>query len=234
MNNNATPSAGASMQVYMSYLINFVERTLGMTDYVMPLAVIIVCSAVLAGLLGFLMDKFGRKHFFIPLVLAAVVGTLGIYLLKFLGTSDTAALLGMLIPVGIVTMTAELSVSGLFVSSFRDYIPKGKEGCFQGIRMFLFVLLPMIIGPAIGNAIIDRYGWYTFSETMGEDILNYPYEMFLGAAIVAVFTLIPAVIVRSKDAETRARLLAERDGADRDADEPQMSETDVEEDVSAL
>ena len=184
--------AGASMQVYMSYLINFVERTLGMTDYVMPLAVIIVCSAVLAGLLGFLMDKFGRKHFFIPLVLAAVVGTLGIYLLKFLGTSDTAALLG------------------------------------------LFVLLPMIIGPAIGNAIIDRYGWYTFSETMGEEILNYPYEMFLGAAIVAVFTLIPAVIVRSKDAETRARLLAERDGEDRDADEPQMSETDVEEDVSAL
>lgn len=69
--------AGASMQVYMSYLINFVERTLGMKDYVMPLAVIIVCSAVLAGLLGFLMDKFGRKHFFIPLVLAAVAGTLG-------------------------------------------------------------------------------------------------------------------------------------------------------------
>ena len=87
--------AGASMQVYMSYLINFVERTLGMTDYVMPLAVIIVCSAVLAGVLGFLMDKFGRKHFFIPLVAAAVIGTLGIYLLKFLGTSDTAALLGM-------------------------------------------------------------------------------------------------------------------------------------------
>ena len=76
--------AGASMQVYMSYLINFVERTLGMTDYVMPLAVIIVCSAVLAGVLGFLIDKFGRKHFFIPLVAAAVIGTLGIYLLKFL------------------------------------------------------------------------------------------------------------------------------------------------------
>ena len=108
--------AGASMQVYMSYLINFVERTLGMRDYVMPLAVIIVCSAVLAGVLGFLMDKFGRKHFFIPLVAAAVIGTLGIYLLKFLGTSDTAALLGMLIPVGIVTMTAELSVrqGGMF------------------------------------------------------------------------------------------------------------------------
>ena len=162
------------MQVYMSYLINFVERTLGMKDYVMPLAVIIVCSAVLAGLLGFLMDKFGRKHFFIPLVLAAVAGTLGIYLIKFLGTGNSAALLGMLIPVGIVTMTAELSVSGLFVSSFRDYIPKGKEGCFQGIRMFLFVLLPMIIGPAIGNAIIDEYGWYTYSRDPQLSVRDVP------------------------------------------------------------
>lgn len=225
--------AGASMQVYMSYLINFVERTLGMRDYVMPLAVIIVCSAVLAGVLGFLMDKFGRKHFFIPLVVAAVVGTLGIYLLKFLGTSDTAALLGMLIPVGIVTMTAELSVSGVFVSSFRDYIPKGKEGCFQGIRMFLFVLLPMIIGPAIGNAIIDSSGWYDWYEPMGEEVLFYPYEMFLGAAIVAVFTLIPAVIVRSKDAETRARLLAERDAEKEETVADEMHENEVESDVSA-
>ena len=208
--------AGASMQVYMSYLINFVERTLGMRDYVMPLAVIIVSSAVLAGLIGFLMDKFGRKHFFIPLVAAAVIGTLGIYLLQFLGTSDTAALLGMLIPVGIVTMTAELSVSGLFVSSFRDYIPKGKEG----------VLLPMIIGPAIGNAIIDSSGWYDWYEPMGEEVLFYPYEMFLGAAIVAVFTLIPAIIVRSKDAETRARLLAERD-SDTKAVETDIAENDV-------
>ena len=125
-----------------------------------------------------------------------------------------SALLGVLIVVGIVTMATELAVSGLFVSSFRDYIPKGKEGCFQGIRMFLFVLLPMIIGPAIGGAIIDEYGWYTVSEITGEEILNYPYEMFLGAAIVAVFTLLPAIIVMKKEPAIRARLLAERDAAD--------------------
>ena len=86
---------------------------------------------------------------------------------------------------------------------------------------------------AIGNAIIDRYGWYTFSETMGEDILNYPYEMFLGAAIVAVFTLIPAVIVRSKDAETRARLLAERDAEKAETTDCKMTENEVESDVFA-
>ena len=50
--------------------------------------------------------------------------------------------------------------------------------------------------------------------------------MFLGAAIVALFTLIPAVIVRSKEAETRARLLAERD-SDTKADGTDIAENDV-------
>lgn len=206
--------AGASMQIYMSYLINFVERTLGMTDYVMPLAIIIVCAAAAAGLLGFIMDKFGKKHFYIPLVFTTVIGTFGIYCLKFVGTENTASLLGLLIPAGIVTMSSELAISGVFVSSFRDYIPKGKEGCFQGIRMFLFVLLPMIIGPAIGNAIVNTWGWQADTVVGGELIENmqyYPYEMFFGAALLAVLTIIPAVIVRKKEPEIRARLLAERD-----------------------
>ena len=77
----------------------------------------------------------------------------------------------------------------------------------------MVMLLPLSIDRAIGNEIIDEYDWLTYSETIGEEILNYPYEMLLGAARVAVFTLVPAVIVRSKDAGTRARLLAERDAA---------------------
>ena len=68
---------------------------------------------------------------------------------------------------------------------------------------------------------------------MGEEVLFYPYEMFLGAAIVALFTLIPAVIVRSKDAETRARLLAERDAEKEETAADEMHENEVESDVSA-
>ena len=215
--------AGASMQVYMSYLINFVERTLGMTDYVVPLGVIIVCAALLAGLLGFLMDKFGKYYFYIPVVLCGVVGTLSIYFLRYV---PFEALMAPLIIAGVVTMASELAISGLFVSSFRDYIPKGKEGCFQGIRMFLFVMLPMIIGPAIGNAIIDAYGFYAVHPETGEMLLNYPYEMFLGAAIVSVFTLIPAVLVMRKEPQLRARLVAER--AAETATDEQLSEANAE------
>ena len=53
------------------------------------------------------------------------------------------------------------------------------------------------------------------------------------AGIVALFTLIPAVIVRSKDAETRARLLAERDAEKEETAADEMHENEVESDVSA-
>ncbi len=222
--------AGASMQVYMSYLINFVERTLNLPGgYIIPLGVIIVCAAILAGVLGFLMDKFGKYHFYIPLVVACVVGTLCIYLMKFV---PAQGVMPMLIIAGIVTMACELSISGLFVSSFRDYIPKGKEGCFQGIRMFLFVMLPMIIGPAVGNAIINEYGWYDVFAATGEEMLFYPYEMFLGAAIMTAFTLIPAILVRKKEPELRARLLAERNEAISQNDVPSADEAEISEDAA--
>ena len=47
-----------------------------------------------------------------------------------------------------------LVMAGLFTASYRDYIPKGKEGLFQGCRMVMYVLVPMIIGPIAAQIII--------------------------------------------------------------------------------
>ena len=132
----------------------------------MPLAIIIVCSAVLAGLTGFLMDKFGRKHFFIPLVLAAVARHAGDIPHQIPRHGELRRSARMLIPVGIVTMTAELSVSGLFVSSFRDYIPKGKEGVFSGHKDVPVRAAPDDHRSRDRQCDNRRYGWYTYSETM--------------------------------------------------------------------
>ena len=43
---------GIAQQIFMSYLINFIEKTLGITNYILPLAVIIVVGAVITGVLG--------------------------------------------------------------------------------------------------------------------------------------------------------------------------------------
>lgn len=57
---------GIAQQIFMSYLINFIEKTLGITNYILPLAVIIVVGAVITGVLGVFFDKCGRKHFYYP------------------------------------------------------------------------------------------------------------------------------------------------------------------------
>jgi MFS family permease len=46
-------------------------------------------------------------------------------------------------------------VSGAWL---KDLYPTHQRGQFQGIRMVFMVLLPMVIGPAIGSFLIRTYG----------------------------------------------------------------------------
>ena len=96
-------------------------------------------------------------------------------------------------------------MAGLFTASYRDCIPKGREGLFQGCRMVLYVLVPMIIGPLIAQFIINQYNK---GVTDSADIV-YPMELFLGAAAVMVFCFIPASVVRKKQDAVHEKLLEE-------------------------
>ena len=135
---------GISQQTFFSYLINFVQTTLGITDYLLPIGAVIVLSAVITGVLGVFYDKLGRKKFYIPLAAFIVVGTLAIYLTKFLGEG---AYLPMLYVGGTVMLGSLLCTNGALMSAFQDYIPGSCEGRFQGVRMCFTVLVPMVIRP---------------------------------------------------------------------------------------
>lgn len=172
-----------SQQTFFSYLINFLVKTLGFGDaFAIPMAVIIVGSAVMTGLTGALSDRKGRKGFYIPLLILVVLGTLSFYLLQFLeGGARTAVLYAG----GIIMMGAILSITGILLATFQDFIPEGNEGRFQGVRMCFTVLIPMIIGPVVSMIIgLDAMGMN------GEDFAP-TYSIFLAAAIIALFALIP-------------------------------------------
>lgn len=183
---------GIAQQTFFSYLINFVRLTLNYGDgFVVPMAVIIVGAAAVTGVCGVLSDKWGRKRFYLPLLVGVVVGTLSMYLLQFIsgGARDAVLFIG-----GIVMMGAILALTGALTASFQDYIPKGYEGRFQGVRMFFVVLIPMIIGPIISMCIgLDAMG-------MNGADFTPTYTIFLAASIVAVFALFPLLLVR-KDAD---------------------------------
>ncbi|MBP5599887.1 MAG: MFS transporter [Lachnospiraceae bacterium] len=181
---------GISQQTFFSYLINFLIVTLKLGDmFVIPMAVIIVCSAVLTGIIGFMFDKHGRKGFYIPLLVMTIVGILSFYSLQFAdGSLKNLLLYGG----GSLMMGGILSLIGAFNANFQDHIPKGSEGRLQGVRMCFTVLIPMIVGPIISLILgLDAMG------INGNDFVP-PYSLFMAAAIVAALAIIPILIIRKE------------------------------------
>lgn len=179
---------GIAQQTFFSYLINFLNITLGLGDgFVIPMAVIIVASAGLTGVFGYLTDKLGRRRFYLPLLFLTVIGTLSFWLLQF---TDGAVKTVVLYIGGSLMMAGILSLNGSFSSTFQDNIPAGFEGRYQGVRMCFTVLIPMIIGPIISLLVgLDAMGMN------GENFVP-PYSIFLAAAIVAVIAVIPIIFIR--------------------------------------
>ena len=179
---------GIAQQTFFSYLINFVVITLGYGDgFVIPMAVIIVGAAAVTGLAGLLTDRFGRRRFYYPLLAAASVGTLSMYLLQYLSGGALSAVLYI---GGVLMMGGLLALTGTLGAAFQDRIPKGCEGRFQGVRMCFTVLIPMIVGPIISLFIgLDAMGMN------GEGFIP-PYAMFLAGAIIAATAAVPLWFVR--------------------------------------
>lgn len=189
---------GISQQTFFSYLINFILNTLGIKDFIVPLAIVIVLAGAFTAVTGMLYDKYGRKHFYVPLVIIVIISTLVIYLMKFMPQSSYVY---VLVIAGTFMLGSLLSGGSALMSSFQDYIPKGSEGRFQGVRMCFSVLLPMLIGPLI-TMIINLMK----VDNQSVDYLP-PFEIFLAAAIIAVFALIPIYFVRRDSDRLRKELL---------------------------
>ena len=193
---------GISQQTFFSYLINFILNTLGIKDFILPLAIVIVLAGAFTAVTGMLYDKFGRKHFYIPLVFIVIISTLVIYLMKYMPQSSYVY---VLVIAGTFMLGSLLSGGSALMSSFQDYIPKGAEGRFQGVKMCFTVLLPMLIGPLI-TMIINLMK----VDNQSVDYLP-PFEIFLAAAIIAVFALIPIFFVRKDSERLRNDLLKEKE-----------------------
>ena len=81
--------------------------------------------------------------------------------------------------IGYLVLTIQLG------ASVRDYTPQDNVGLFQGIRMVFTVLIPMVVGPTLGNI--------ATKNTSGvEDVLPTK-AIFLYAGIVAIFLIVPMI-----------------------------------------
>ena len=160
-------------------------------------------GAVITGVLGVFFDKFGRKNFYFPLLAILIVGAVVVYCMKFM---DSAAYLPILIVGGSVLLGAILSVSGALTASFQDYIPKGAEGRFQGVRMCFTVLIPMALGIGIAQAV-----GVNSLDAHSEGQMKPPFELFLAAAIVVACAAVPLFWVVKDSDRLRAELMRRKD-----------------------
>lgn len=194
--------SAVAYQVYVNYLFNIVEGTLKIKNYIIPVGIIMVVAAVGSVVISVAMDKKGKKNFYYPTIIAGIVGCVILWMSKFFIGKNETALTAVLIVGGILVIGVSLVMAGLFTASYRDYIPQGKEGLFQGCRMVMYVLVPMIIGPIVAQAIIKGANRGVASEN-----IVYPMELFLGAAVIMLFCFIPARIVRKNQPEHHNKLM---------------------------
>jgi MFS family permease len=93
-------------------------------------------------------------------------------------------------------MSGFMLVTACLSASVRDHTPADKVGHFQGIRMVFAVLLPMIIGPFIGAAVIKTSGSTYVDLGVVKDVPTP--SIFLASAAVLLLIAIPIFIMKRR------------------------------------
>ena len=186
-----------AFQVFYPYLLTYVQYVIipdnGGVSNILRLPVIIMAVVVVALLLWCIVTllKLSTKKKGFCLVVGVVVMTLG-FLLLSTSTSIYVILLSLL-PV----VLGNALVNILFGAAVKDFIPEGKAGLFQGIRMIFTVLLPMVIGPVIGDMACQKAAQTIINEANAEVIVPAK-DMFLWAGLVCILALIPLYFLNKK------------------------------------
>ncbi len=175
-----------AIQIFMPYLIIYYEKSLGLTDYVFIMAPAIIIAAIVTALWGRVYDK---KGFAFSSAVALISLSIGFVILFFTKTT-LPVFIGSLF-----MMCGYLSGMAVFGAMIRDNTPENKAGMFQGLRIFAQVLIPGIVGPAIGSAVLKNAETIVNSDGTTSFLPNE--NIFLTSLIVAL-VLIPLLFIIKK------------------------------------
>ena len=202
---SAQSLANIAMQVVVPFIFIYLQHYLGF-DFNSAVGVLtekpLLTAAAAVGVVVFVLavlffgrltDRVGRGVFLLPAVILQAAGLVLAFPMK-----------------NIFSFAAGFAVYGLGAMAFgvvmsaavRDATPPDRVGAFQGVRMLFNVLLPMVIGPAVGSAVIERFASLhalgTYVNDYGESVASPVPEIFLAAAAVAALALIPVLFLRGK------------------------------------
>lgn len=165
-----------SIQIFMPYLILYYTVTLGLDNYVLIFAPAIVIAAVFTGLYGKVYDRKGFRTAIVPTLVMLMAG----YLILYFCRGTVPVFIGSLI-----MMCGYLGTGAMLGAKVRTHTPENKSGMFQGLRIFAQVLIPGVIGPAIGAAVLKNAQTIINDDGTTSFIPNE--NIFLVAFFAAIF-----------------------------------------------
>ena len=177
-----------SIQIFMPYLMIYYQHSLHMDNYVMIMAPAIIVASVVTAFWGKVYDK---KGFGFSCSIAFIWLCIG-YILLYLFKGTALVFIGSLF-----MMCGYLAGMAVFGAKIRDLTPAGKSGMFQGVRIFSQVLIPGVVGPAIGSWILRDAEKIMISGQQTE-IPNQ--NIFFGALYIAAVAMIVMVLCKKPDA----------------------------------
>lgn len=176
-----------AMQVIMPYYVLYLRLPYILGEsYVFVMAPCIVIASVFTILYGRVVDKHGFSG---TVILPLVMFLVGCAVLTVFANAPAVFVGSMFMLAGYLGTVA------CFGAAIRNNTPLDRVGLYQGVRIFMVVLVPMLIGPWIGSAISASSGAVVGFGVVGDGFTPSSL-IFAGGAAVALLTFIVLYAIR--------------------------------------
>jgi MFS family permease len=176
---------GISTQVFLPYLIIYIQRFLNIDGYAIILASVLILASIASVLGGRLIDRIGKVRAILPMVGIMICGMLAMFFVR--------DMLGVILA-GTVMMAGMMLTGAAISATVRDLTPKDRAGMVQGLRMIAGVLIPMVVGPFVGAAVIVGAN-ETFDDLGVTKQVPTPW-IFVASAVIAALVILPVLWLR--------------------------------------
>lgn len=189
-----------AFQTFFPYFFIYIQHALlpELTNSISALSIVaVVIGLAASGAIAFFFMKMAakdKKSIFLPSIAILFVGLMGAAMSK----NNIFYFVAFALPAVVSYFIFSIQLNALI----RDFTPEGKAGLFQGIRMIFVVLIPMVIGPSLGE--IASKGSQIYYENEVHVLKLLPSSMmFAYAAVAAVVAIIPLIVLIKKGIEVK-------------------------------
>lgn len=183
-----------SFNVYFPHLINYFIYTRGYDEGIS--GILLGIGLIIAIPFTLIAGKFINKKKYVPVVGIALIGNIvGLFILvlsHFVGTGDFINKFVIVIAI-IFVGGGYMVIYQALMMWCKNLYPEEQRGQLEGVRLFFYVCIPMVLGPAIANPVIKNLGQAItlYYDGVGVPGFTPSKELFYVAAAVAVLTFIP-------------------------------------------